>query len=173
MGVTNNEESYTQMDSKVEDNSLLAANLWSVYNFGNPNDRYDKFLARGRPAFKSLIESILLYDKVVIPTQDFLSLAILVGVLGERAILDMLESDRIKFLRLKGALTYVGNGGGIQAIQDVHSLQDRIKYVQYAEREGFEAISTLDLQSSILDPLRQFADADVFEFDRGAFRFQT
>jgi len=29
-------------------------------------------------------------------------------------------------------------------LQDAHSLQDGIKYVQYAESKDFEAVSTLD-----------------------------
>jgi len=112
-------------DRTVEEKNLLAAGMWSIFNFGDINERYSKFLARGRPMFKSLIESVLLYDRIFIPTQDFLSLTILVGVLGERSVLNLLEADRLRFLRLKGSLAYIGNGGGIQALEEIKSPEGK------------------------------------------------
>jgi len=96
---------------------VLAANLWAVYNLGDPNERYQRFLERGRPRLKSLIESILIHDDIVIPTQDFLNLTVLVGVLGERPVIDLLEARCLKFIRVRGGLAYVGNGGGIKGFQ--------------------------------------------------------
>jgi len=63
------------------------------------------------------IENILLYDEVYIPTQDFISLTILVGVLGERAVLNLLSANSLKFLRVNGAFCYIGNGGGIKTYE--------------------------------------------------------
>src|SRR4030042_2866072 len=96
---------------------ILAANMWSIYNFGDPNVRYQRFLSRGRPGFKSVFENVLLYDEVFVPTQDFISLALLVGVLGERAILELLSANSLKFLRVNGAFCYIGNGGGIKTFE--------------------------------------------------------
>src|SRR3989338_844782 len=98
--------------------------MWAVFNYGDPNERYQRFLKRGHPAFKLLIDGVLLYDEIVIPTQDFMSLTILVGVLGERTVLDLLEAGCLRFLRLKGALSYIGNGGGIKAY-DISSDEDQ------------------------------------------------
>jgi hypothetical protein len=92
----------------------LAADLWSVFNFGNPNERYQKFLTRGRPPIKQLIESLLLHPVVYVPTEDYLSLAVLVGTLGERPVIEMLDSKRLQFARLRGSLAYIGNGGGLK-----------------------------------------------------------
>jgi len=94
---------------------FLSADFWLVYNFDDPNLRYKKFLSRGRPSFKRLIESILLYDNIVLPTQDFLTLTVLIGVLGEDEVIELLRSKAISFLRTKGSLAYMGNGGGIQS----------------------------------------------------------
>ncbi len=95
--------------------NILVGNMSATFNFADPNVRYQRFLARGRPALKSLIDSLLLYECVVVPTQDFMSLAILVGVLGERAIRDLLLAESLRFVRAKGALAYVGNGGGLRS----------------------------------------------------------
>jgi hypothetical protein len=98
---------------------ILAANMWPIWHFGDTNKRYQSFLARGRPEFNGLIDQILLYDEIVIPTDDFLSLTVLIGVLGEKAVLDLLSTKSLKFTRLKGAFAYIGNGGGIQDIERI------------------------------------------------------
>ncbi len=88
--------------------------MWSIWNFGDPNERYQNFLSNGRVEFRNFIENSLLYDEVYVPTQDFLSLTILLGVLGEDAVQDLLATGTLKFIRVKGGITYVGNGLGIQ-----------------------------------------------------------
>lgn len=100
--------------SQKRDKQILATNMWAVYNFDDPNVRYQRFLSRGRPIFKSFIENVLLYDKVIVPTQDFMSLTLLLGVLGERTLLELLSTNSLKFLRVNGAFCYIGNGGGIK-----------------------------------------------------------
>lgn len=94
---------------------FLATDFSLTFNFDDPNNRYQKFLSRGRGPFKRLIENLLLYDSIVIPTQDFLSLTVLVGVLGENEVIELLKSKSIHFLRSNGALAYIGNGGGVQS----------------------------------------------------------
>jgi hypothetical protein len=86
-------------------------------DFGNPNERYQNFLKVGRPPFKSLIESVLLFDQVVIPTNDFMPLALMAGVLGEKPVIRLLDEEIIKFARFRGAVGYLGNGGGISILQ--------------------------------------------------------
>lgn len=104
-------------ESQQRGRQILAANMWAIYNFDDPNLRYERFLSRGRPALKSFIESVLLYDKVIVPTQDFVSLTILVGVLGEEVVLDLLSAGSLGFLRVNGAFCYVGNGGGMKPFE--------------------------------------------------------
>ena len=98
-------------------NILFTGDMWSVFNFGDPNERFRKFLDRGRESFKRLIDGMLLYDKIVVPTQDFLILSILIKVLGEAAVVELLETDILTFIRLRGSLAYIGNGGGIKAFE--------------------------------------------------------
>ena len=87
--------------------------MWIVHNFGDMNDRYKKFLQNGKPRFQKFLDSLLLYDEVVIPTDDFLSVAALVGVLGPHPVLSLAESGSLQIVRVKGFLSYVGNGGGL------------------------------------------------------------
>lgn len=95
--------------------NILAGDMWAVFNFGNPNQRYQKFLSTGKPRFQNFFDSTVLYDEIVIPTDDFMSLAVLVGVLGVGPVSEMLDAGVIRFVRAKGALAYIGNGGGLLA----------------------------------------------------------
>lgn len=95
--------------------SIFVGDMWAFFNFDDPNSRYQKFLENGKPRFSKFIDSLMLYDKAIIPTQDYISLTVLIGVLGERGIIDLLEADDIGFVRLRGAFGYIGNGGGIQS----------------------------------------------------------
>jgi hypothetical protein len=105
----------TSNDGKLP--KLLAADMWAVFTFGHPNDRYHTFLNEGRPSIKRLIESIILYPEIVIPTEDFISLAILVGSLGERSVIHLLEAGVLRFVRIKGSIAYIGNGGGLKSYE--------------------------------------------------------
>lgn len=85
-------------------------------DFGDPNQRYQNFLQRGLPPFRTLIESILLFDKVTIPTNDFMPLGLLLGVLGEDYVAELLDQDIVGFARFIGSVAYVGNGSGVRVI---------------------------------------------------------
>jgi len=87
--------------------------MWVGLSFAPTQERYNAFLGRARPAFATLIESILLQDAVTIPTNDYLTLTAILDVLGERATIALIETGVLRFLRLKGALAYVGGGGGV------------------------------------------------------------
>src|SRR4051812_19396479 len=50
-----------------------------------------------------------------------MSLTLLVGVLGERAINDLLDIGALKFVRFNGGLGYVGNGRGLTDYQIARS----------------------------------------------------
>ncbi len=104
-------------DRRAPGKRVFAGNMWAIYNYDDPNKRYRRFLERGRPRFTQLIDGLLMYDEVVIPTQDFLSVTVLVGVLGERAVIDLLEAGDLSFLRMRGAFAYVGNGGGLKTFK--------------------------------------------------------
>lgn len=92
---------------------LLAADMWVGLSFAPTQERYNAFLARARPAFTNLLEGIVLQDSLTIPTSDYLTLTSIVDVLGDRAAISLMESGVLQFLRVKGALAYVGNGGGV------------------------------------------------------------
>ena len=68
-----------------------------------------------------LIESIIIHGRITVPTEDFLTLTALVDVLGQSAIIELLEAGVLDFVRVTGALAYVGGGGGIVHINFPYS----------------------------------------------------
>ncbi len=91
--------------------NILASDLWIVYNFNPPKNRYDNFLNRAKPPFKRLIENLILYDEIVIPPQDFMILSSLIGILGEKETITLLEGGHLTFIRLQDSIAYKVGGG--------------------------------------------------------------
>jgi hypothetical protein len=109
------EETSTEETKVSLGKTILAADTWVFYSPDHPNERVKRFSSRGRPPIKQLISNTLLYDEIVIPTQDFLGYGILVDALGERGVLDLLEAGRLKFLRVKSSICYAPGGRGLMA----------------------------------------------------------
>ena len=91
----------------------LAGDLWAVFNGDDPNVRYSKFLKRSEGAFRRLVESLILHPTTIVPTDDYLSLAILADVFGVEAVASLLDSGRVRVVRLRGSIGYIGGGRGI------------------------------------------------------------
>src|SRR5438309_1858616 len=85
---------------------LFAGNMWPVFTFADANTRYQKFLNTSHPAFQHLLDGVLIHDRIVVPTQDFLSVTALVGVLGVDAVNALLAGGCLSFLRLRGGIAY-------------------------------------------------------------------
>ena len=64
-----------------------------------------------------LIELLLFYDVVTIPTVDFAIVPPLVHWLGPPLYSDMLRDGRLQFVRYHGALLYGGNGAGLNLFE--------------------------------------------------------
>jgi len=88
----------------VEKTRTLAANMSVVFNIDG--QQLNRFLKHNIPSVQIFIESILIHDEIIIPIQDYLSLAALIHLLGEPAVLQLLELGCLKFVRLKGMLGY-------------------------------------------------------------------
>lgn len=82
-------------------------------DFGTMKSRFENFLEVGKPPLRSLIESAVIFDKISIPTNDFLPLAVLLATLGEKNVTALLDEGILTFSRLKGGVGYLGNGAGL------------------------------------------------------------
>ncbi len=84
---------------------VLAGELSATFNIDGQH--LDRYVGRQNSVVRSLCDQLLLHDQILIPTQDYLTAAGLVRILGERSVLILLEEERIRFLRLRGAFGYV------------------------------------------------------------------
>lgn len=98
--------------------NILFSKIWPVAECGCTRTRLKNILFHEKEIFSFLIDSLLLYNCIFIPTQDFLALSALINIMGEENIFHLLDIKCLKFIRMKGWLGYSSNigGGGIQAI---------------------------------------------------------
>src|SRR5262245_44151519 len=73
----------------------------------------DVAVATSPKARGHLVQQLLLYDTIVIPTHDFGILRALVAWFGFDLLQDALQRKVLRFVRVRGVLAYVGNGGGL------------------------------------------------------------
>ena len=88
---------------------ILAGNLSATFNLDGQH--FDRYIANQTAIVRSLCDHLLLHDQIFIPTQDYLTAAGLIRILGERAVLVLLEEERIRFIRMRGAFGYVRGTG--------------------------------------------------------------
>jgi hypothetical protein len=84
----------------------------------------------------------LLYETVVVPTNDFGIVPTLINWFGQKKFEEVLEAEAIKFVRRKGILGYVGNGNGISAFTILPGESSGFEWWQ-------EAIFGQNIQTSI------------------------
>lgn len=81
-----------------------------------------RYLGRSSLIKKIILEDLVLHDRILIPTPDFLTADGLVLVLGERGLIELLESERIRFVRTRSVLAFVrgdGRDGGLVVFGDL------------------------------------------------------
>jgi hypothetical protein len=84
---------------------ILAGDLSATWNIDGQH--FDRFVARRPIIMQSICDQLLLHDQILIPTSDYVTLAGLVHILGERNLLTLLGEERLAFVRLRGAFGYV------------------------------------------------------------------
>jgi len=99
--------------------SLLANDLSMPWD-PEPNARFRMF-AEDNWLAAHILETLLFYDKVVVPTIDYSIVVPFVHWLGVPLFKELLNADAISFVRTSGGLAYVGNGVGL----DIYEIRPR------------------------------------------------
>lgn len=79
-----------------------------------------------------LANQLLLYDKVILPTNDFGIIPIIIDWMGLKTFQDVLESDSLEFVRSNSVLSYAGAGNGISLVRARPSPQKELLWWQEA-----------------------------------------
>ena len=96
---------------------ILAADLWPPGRNVSYAEASKLELVRGQMRLRQLIENVLLYDQVVLPTDNFLSLRFLAQAFGVEALAILMDEDILKFNRFSGQLAYAGASHGLTVIK--------------------------------------------------------
>lgn len=103
----------------------------------------NRYLRRESSIRNSMVEELVLHDQVLIPTPDFLTAAGLISILGERAVLELLESERLRFIRTRNCFGYVrgtGPDGGLAVFSDPEGERPQDCDVDQSIHAGLGAI---------------------------------
>ena len=96
--------------------SLFADDLSLPWDPNPPKDRLSRFADNNWLA-GHILETLLFYDRIIIPTIDYSIIVPLVHWLGVPLFKELLESHAISFARTSGSLAYIGNGVGLAMIE--------------------------------------------------------
>ena len=95
--------------------SLLANNL-SVPWDPEPEEWIDKYTDNSCVA-AHILENLLFYNRLIVPTIDFSIIVPLVHWLGVPILNEIITGEAISFVRTSGSLAYAGNGVGLQMME--------------------------------------------------------
>lgn len=93
---------------------VLAGDLSATFNIDGQHGQ--RYLARKDAIAQSLCEQLMLHDQVIIPTSDYLTAAALIELLGETAVIQLLEADQLKFIRLRELFGYIQGDGKVGSL---------------------------------------------------------
>jgi len=96
--------------------TLLANDLFLPWDMNDPAPRLRAFTEDRRLA-GHILETLFIYDRVIIPTVDYSIIVPLVHWIGIPVLREMLESEAISFVRITGGLGYAGGGHGLMTFE--------------------------------------------------------
>ncbi len=103
---------YSSHGGTVPSDSILDGQLLVRLDLG-PSPLQNDAFAWDRANFAHLINQLLIYDRVLIPTYDLGIVPALLQWIGLEALRDLIADGSICFVRYHGQIGYAGNGNGI------------------------------------------------------------
>ncbi len=87
----------------------LSGRLSATFNIDGGH--LQRYLQKRDHITRVICEELVLHDQILIPIQDYFTACGLVLILGEKSVIELLESEKLSFVRLRGAFGYMrGNG---------------------------------------------------------------
>lgn len=158
---------------------VLAGDLSATFN--PDGSHFDRYMQRRISILQSLCDQLLLHDQILIPTHDYLTAAGLICLLGERNVISLLDTDRLRFVRLQGTYGYsrgTGPDGTLLTLNDPKNqrpqdspIEDSVKaalaVISGQHSDGDQLLRLLVKQSNglktstVVDAIRMDAYADL------------
>jgi hypothetical protein len=121
---------------------ILSGRLSALFNLDGGH--LHRYLNRGDYIKETLCEELILHDKLAIPTQDYLTACGIALILGERALIALLEQEKITFVRLRGVFGYVrgtGRDGALVTFEDPDRKKPQDSDIESSIDAGLGVIS--------------------------------
>ena len=135
---------------------ILASDL-AIGGYSDFERDYDRIRHQNNDALNKLIDNLILEDEIVIPINDYTILIMLIKVLGERAVLELLDSQLLRFYRYQG-LFMVDK-------QTEHAWQFKLKLTDadnsLLQSKHHQTEDALDLALSCLPPVPRILTYDA------------
>lgn len=78
----------------------------------NPDGGHlQRYINRRTVITKSFCEDLILHDQILVPTQDYLTACGLILIIGEKGFIELLERDKLKFIRTRGGFGFISGKG--------------------------------------------------------------
>ena len=88
---------------------VLAGNLSATFNLDGLH--LERYASKRLTIVQSICDQLLLHDRILIPIQDYVTMAGLIRILGERNVLTLLAEERLAFIRMRGFFGYARGTG--------------------------------------------------------------
>ncbi len=83
----------------------------------NPDGRHlQRYLHRNSIITKSFCEDLILHDQILVPCPDYLTACGLILIIGEKGFIELIERDKLKFIRTRGGLGFISGEGPSEVI---------------------------------------------------------
>jgi hypothetical protein len=106
------DEATTPHSTQGRPDAIVDSSLYPRHYTSYLEQRNAAFFSEPR-ARSHFASQLLLYERVIIPTNDFSVVPALLQWMGRDAFEEALDSGAVSFLRRKGSLMYAGNGNGL------------------------------------------------------------
>lgn len=120
---------------------VLSGDLSAIFNIDGQHGQ--RYLARKDAIAQSLCEQLMLHDQIIIPTNDYLTAAALIELLGEPAVIQLLEADQLKFIRLRGLFGYIQGEGKEGSLGTFHDPDKRRPQDSSIEESIYHGLTTV------------------------------
>ena len=124
----------------------------------------DKYIQRKGEVQRSLLEDLVLHDQILIPTPDFLTADGLILIIGEKAVIDLLEQDRLRFIRTRSNLCYVRGSeksGSLAVFGDPEKKKAQDSEIDESASAGLDVIDSLLKDRKKLESLLTQKSVDI------------
>jgi hypothetical protein len=145
---------------------ILAGDLSATWNIDGKH--FDRYVDRRVSIGQSICDQLLLHDQILIPTQDYATLAGLIRIFGEHNVLALLGEERLSFVRLRGFFGYIrgeGPDGRLVGMEDPSRMLPNSSPIQQSIEAGLGLVEEGTVE---FKRLRNAAFACTTELELGA-----